>query len=196
MKEASQHIFKAIIFGLLNLVVISTFSQSTIKVSADNFVDSLKQSSDTIIEIRINRDNQKHLIQYPSTYIYFKNIPEFHYKFCGKKIDNKAISKTECNNDWQILFDFVTDHWTTIKNEKLMSNSIIKSDGTTEFSSPSHFDIIEVLVHTKDKTEKIIIRNDYFLPSVNKNYRLNILTKTFLFMSLIENSNIEKNNNR
>ena len=194
-----KHIFNGLLIGLLNLLAFLSFSQTTLKISADSFVDSLMESnSDTIIEIRINGDNQKHLINFPSTYIYFKNNPKYSYKFCGKKFDNQSTSKTECNDDWQRLFDFISDYWTTLKSEKILSDSITKADGKTMISSPNHFDIVEIVVHNNGKTEKITVRKDYFLPSYNRNYKTNILTKTFIFLSLIEDTNgeVDKKNNR
>lgn len=181
------------------MTITSTFAQTSFKKSADKFIDSLKQNkSDTIIEIRINDANQNHRIHFPSTYIYFKNDPEFHYKFCGKKFDDKFVSKTECDNNWQTLFDFISEHWTALKSETVLPDTTVLADGTVRFSSPNHYDVVEIIFHFKEKTEKIIIRKDYFLPSDNRHYKTNILTKTYLFLTLVEkyNGEIAKKNNR
>jgi hypothetical protein len=195
MRRQKLHIFIGLSLGLLSLITTSTFAQTTFKKSADKFIDSLKQSnSDTIIEIRINNSNQNHHIHLPSTYIYFKNNPEFYYKFCGKKFDNKIAGKTECNNNLQTLFGFIPDHWAAIKNEILLPDTTILPDGTVRFSSPNHFDVVEIIFHFKEKTEKIIIRKDYFLPTDNRHHKTNILTMTYLFLTLVENYNDEIDN--
>ena len=199
MRRQKRHILIGLSLGLLSLITTSTFAQTTFKKSANKFIDSLKQSnSDTIIEIRINDTNQNHLIHFPSTYIYFKNNPEFHYKFCGKKFDDTFVGKTECNNNWQTLFDFISDHWATIKNEIILPDTTVLPDGAVRFSSPNHYDVVEIIFHFKEKTEKIIIRKDYFLPTDNRHCKTNILTMTYLFLTLVENYNdeIDRKNNR
>jgi hypothetical protein len=176
-----------------------TFAQTGLMELTVNFIDSIKQSnSDTIIEVRINSDGQKHFVSAPSTYIYFKNNPKFHYKYCGKKFYGNSSSLVECNNNWATLFNFISDHLATLRVEKLLPDTVSKSNGKLFISSPEHYDIVEIIVHTEDNVERIKIRKDFFLPSDNRHYKENILTKSYLFLNLIENCNnqIDKNNHR
>lgn len=190
---------KILISGLFCLLTLMVFAQAPIKKLNDNFINNLKKSGiNTIIEVRINNENPENFKTIPKTYFYYKNKPEFNYKFCCQKIDKKTISHSECNDNWQSAFDLISDNLDEIKRERIIPDTSNLPGGKVRLSSPSKFDIIEIVWHNGKEKESIKIRKDYFLPIENSQYKKNILTKTFLLWTLLEgyNNEIEKNNNR
>ena len=111
------------LIGVLNSPVLCQIKYIT---DTENFIDSLQSVNiDSIIEVRINSDIRSGVICIPYNIVYFRNDPKYHYKYCARKFGSQRIQNgTNCNNEWQILFDVVKEHWKAIDAENLIPDTI------------------------------------------------------------------------